>query len=134
KLVQKRDNYIQMIHSTIESRDDSALFRTLMSEHYNINQVISSLEEEINHYKKDVLEKEDRFKQAAGQLETQQALFYEAKRINEQFSELAEKEEQVKQLTERKTEMKEKEGRLEAANRAANVEPLEQTYNQALEQ
>src|SRR5699024_2517596 len=112
KIKQLREHYIQIIPGTLEERVESELFQVLNSEHYNVNQVIDSLEKEISYYKEQINEKETAVNLAHKRYDKKNSLYFEAKNVNELFNELNEKEKELKVLNDRASEIKEKEKQL----------------------
>src|SRR5690625_3743737 len=130
---QSLDHYIQLIYGTLEAREGSQLFQTLNQEHYNVNQVIDHLTAEINFYKKQLEEKSREVKKANQLYDEKQSEYFKAKQTNELFDELAQKEKQLSQLQEKKDIIKEKKQILQAAILANDLIPLEDKYNERVE-
>src|SRR5690625_4312912 len=122
---QVKVGYIQNIHATLPQRSESVLFNTLAEEHYNVNQLIAGLENEINFYEQRVMNDEQTYKQAYETHDQQNAAFHQAKSVNERFAELENKENQLKELHKQTANCNQKEKQLQNAERARQIEPYE---------
>src|SRR5690625_1116763 len=123
---QVKMSYIQNIHGTLPQRSDSVLFNTLAEEHYNVNQLIAGLENEIDFYEQKMTIDEQTYKKAYETHDQQNAAFHQAKSVNERFAELTSKENQLKDLQEQAANFNQKEKQLQDAERASQIEPYEQ--------
>src|SRR5690625_146840 len=123
---QVKMSYIQNIHATLPQRSESVLFNILAEEHYNVNQLIAGLENEIGFYEQKKTIDEQTYKQAYETHDQQNAAFHQAKSVNERFAELANREIQLKELHEQKVNFNQKEKQLQNAERASQIEPYEQ--------
>src|SRR5690625_4272000 len=122
---QVKIGYIQNIHATLPQRSESVLFNTLAEEHYNVNQLIAGLENEIDFYEQRVMNDEQTYKQAYETHDQQNAAFHQAKSVNERFAELENKENQLKELHKQTANFNQKEKQLQNAERASQIEPYE---------
>ncbi len=121
----KRDNYIQSLESVLPKREDSILFQVLEAEYYNINQVIEGLDQEVAYYQDQIEKDEKTYNDAYKAHDKKQTEFHEAKAINDRFQELDAKERQLNHLQEQIPAITQDEKRLEAAERASNLEIYE---------
>ena len=122
---QVKMSYIQNIHATLPQRSESVLSNTLAEEHYNVNQLIAGLENEIDFYEQKKTIDEQTYKKAYETHDQQNAAFHQAKSVNERFAELANKEIQLKELHEQTVNFNQKEKQLQNAERASQIEPYE---------
>lgn len=123
--VHARDHYVQTILATLPKREDAHIVQVLGEEHYNMNQVIRGLEEEVAFYKKQIVLDRKKYEQASQKHAHMQKKYHESKTINERFTELQQKEEQLQQLHAQLPQYATKEKQLEKAERASKIEPYE---------
>ncbi|MCG5104048.1 AAA family ATPase [Oceanobacillus alkalisoli] len=131
--LQIRNDYIHGISSYLPLRADTAMSELLEAEYPNINQVAAALEEETDFYEEQISSSEEKYKQAYELRNKRQKQFHEAEHMNERFRELAVKEQQLKEWTEREAEFAAKEASLEAAERANGLLLYESQQEQAME-
>lgn len=122
---QVKNNYIQNIHATLPDREGSMLFNILAEEHYNVNQLIAGLEQEIKYYEQQIIVDEQTYKKAYLTHDQQNAVYHQAKSVNERFDELASKEHQLKELDAQASQFRQKEQQFQNAERASQIEPYE---------
>lgn len=122
---QVKNNYIQNIHATLPDREGSMLFNILAEEHYNVNQLIAGLEQEIKYYEQQIIVDEQTYKKAYLTHDQQNAVYHQAKSVNERFEELASKEHQLKELDAQASQFRQKEQQFQNAERASQIEPYE---------
>ena len=126
---QLRDNYIQHIPNGLPRREESQLFQLLLAGQYNTGQVISGLEEEIHFYLEQI-EVDHKIYEEKYKFHTKKlSEFHEAKTLNERFEELQKKENRLKQLNNQSPMYKEKESKVQAAERASKIEIYEKQAN-----
>ncbi|RDW19380.1 AAA family ATPase [Oceanobacillus chungangensis] len=125
KIKQTRDHYIQNIMSVLPKREDSSLFNVLTSEYYNVNQVIAGLEKEIQFYLGKIELDQQKYEEAYHSHDKKQTAFHQAKAINERFTELDHKENQLKEQQAQVPHFAKREEQLEAAERANTIEIFE---------
>lgn len=126
------EQHIAHIHATLPERENSQLFFTLNAEHYNEQQVIASLAEEKDYYFAKATSDEKEYKQATRKHEVAQQALYVAQALNKKFNELAEKEQLLKQLNDKKPVIAEQEQKLVAAERADKIKPYEEQYKRTV--
>src|SRR5690625_3838404 len=122
---QVKNNYIQNISATLPSRDESILFKTLAEEHYNVNQLVAGLEAETAYYEQQIMIDEQKYKEAYQAHDKENAIFHQAKSVNERFEELASKERLLKELNDQSPLFVQKETQFQNAERASRIEPYE---------
>lgn len=122
---QTRDQYIQNIHATLPVREESLVFQVLAEEHYNENQVIAGLEEEINHYENQIVLDHTHYKEAYIAHDKKQTDYHQSKAVNDRFVELNQKETRLKEQNEQIPLYDRKEKQLDAAERASNLLPYQ---------
>lgn len=124
-----RDRYIADIEATLPTREDSKLFKTLLQENYNPYQVLTGLEEEALFYEK-AIEDHKKKEESAGTAYNQKLEeFHKAESVNAEFKKLEEKENLLTVLANEKAFFKEKEIKLENAERASKIESFEIQVN-----
>src|SRR5699024_7693923 len=99
------------ILSTLPKRGDAHIVQVLGEEHYNMNQVIRGLEEEVAFYKKHIVLDRKKYEQASQKHAHMQKKYHEYKTINRRFTKLQKKER--KTINERFTETQQKEEKLQ---------------------
>ncbi|PAV28867.1 exonuclease [Virgibacillus profundi] len=122
---QMRDNYIQSISNVLPKREESLLFDVLSSEHYNVNQIVTGLEEEAGFYRNQIELDQKKYEDTYHKHDGKQTAFHQAKALNERFEELENKENQLKELHIQSPVFTKKEKQLEDAERAGNIEVFE---------
>ncbi|TRM11983.1 SMC family ATPase [Lentibacillus cibarius] len=122
---QMRDHYIQTIPATLPERAASPLFQVLAEDYYNTNQVITALDEEMQFYQEKITADQKQYEEAYNKHTEKQTAFHQAKAVNERFQELEQKQKQLRELQEQIPVYKEKREQLQAAERAAGIEPYE---------
>lgn len=120
---------IKQIPTILPTRE-SKLFTILANEHYNTSQVIEGLEEERLFYDEKIKQDESlyeaSYKKHAKTLED----YHTAKNLNERFTELAQKQQIYKGLTEQIPYLEQQSKRLERAENAVTIEQIEQQYEE----
>lgn len=122
---QVRDTYIQNIHATLPKREESSVFQVLSEAHYNVNQVLKGLEQEVQFYQQQIAIDQVNYEKAYDTHNKKQTEFHQAKGLNERFAELDQKESTLKKLQDQKIDFAAKEELLGAAERASKLEPYE---------
>ncbi|MBO1003630.1 AAA family ATPase [Pseudogracilibacillus auburnensis] len=123
---QMLDHYMNSIHATLERREDSTLFTLLDNEFYNVEQIITSLDEEIFHLKKHITVANKEYTESLNKYEQKQTYYHQTVEINKQFVSLDEKKKEVEILQNKRIEFLRKEQQVAAAKRADQLEPYEQ--------
>lgn len=123
---QVRDTYIQNVKATLPIRENSHLHMVFSQEAYNVNQVLTGLEEEIHFYEHQIELDKKRYNEAYQAHHQKQSEYHQAKGINDRLDELKEKEKQLANLEQQKPIFKEKQAQLERAERASTIVPYEQ--------
>ncbi len=126
---QLRDQHIQSIHTSLPEREGSQLFQVLSEEHYNVNQVVSGLEEEVNFYLHQIEIDQKKYDDAYKLHNQQQDKYYQAKALNDRFIELDQKKVRLKELEEQIPRHEENEKKLADAERASTIEVYERQVN-----
>ncbi|MFD1360107.1 AAA family ATPase [Lentibacillus salinarum] len=122
---QMRDHYIQTISATLPKRENSPLFQVLAEDYYNVNQVITGLDEEIQFYQDQIVIDQQTYEQAYTAHGKKQTEFHAAKALNDRFQELEQKEAELKEMQAQIPAVTAKERQLEAAERASRIELYE---------
>lgn len=125
------DTYIQSIDTTLPKREASTLFRTLVDNHFNTNQLLQGLAEEISFYREKMIHDEKAYEEAYSIHEKKARMYYEQKQINERFIELAKKRIKQNELEQQSTSYTEKEKRLRRAEKAQELLPYEKQLEKA---
>ncbi len=124
-----RDRYIVDIGATLPTREGSKLFETLSQENYNSFQVLTGLEEEALFYEKTIEDNKKKEESAETAYHHKLEEFHKAESINKEFQSLEEKETHLNELANEKASFKEKEIKLENAERASRIESIEIQVN-----
>jgi len=122
---QMLEHHIQSIRTAIERRENSPLFMLLDQEFYNVEQILSGLQEEIIYLQTEITENEKSYTRALKQFEQEQTHLHEAISVNKQFASLADKKRDLEQLNAQKLLFTEKENQVTMAERALQLEPYE---------
>ncbi|RYG71590.1 SMC family ATPase [Lentibacillus lipolyticus] len=122
---QMRDHYIQTIPATLPEREESELFQVLAAEHYNTNQIITGLDDEIQYYDNQIATDQKKYEEAYQKHGKKQTAYHQAKALNDRFQELEQKEKQLHELQGQIPVYNEKKRQLDAAERAAGLEAYE---------
>ncbi|MEC5424843.1 SMC family ATPase [Virgibacillus sp. C22-A2] len=122
---QKRDHFIQSITTALPSREESPLFEVLSEEYYNVNQVVAALDEEAAFYEKQLIIDKQNYNEAYKAHDKMQTEFHQAKTLNDRFTDLDQKEKQLKELDVQVPTYAKKEKKLEEAERASHIEVYE---------
>ncbi|WP_085992639.1 AAA family ATPase [Oceanobacillus senegalensis] len=117
-----RDHHIQNITVSLPEREESKLFQILSEDYYNVNQVITGLEQEERFYQKQIEIDQQKYKVAYKEHDKQQNQYYQAKAINDRFLQLDLKKERLLELEEKMPAVEMKEKQLADAERASNIE------------
>jgi len=128
---QTRDTYIQHIHATLPSREESLVFQVLADEYYNVNQVLEGLEEEVTFYQNQITLDQEKYEKAYTNHDRKQTAFHQAKVVNERFEDLKQKETVLQELNTQASHFQTKEKQLADAERAARIEPYEKQVTEA---
>ncbi|MEI4771570.1 SMC family ATPase [Psychrobacillus sp. FJAT-51614] len=127
-----RNSYTEQILASFPTRD-SSVFQLIQSGNFNVVQLMEALKEEIIYYEEKIQLDETAYKKAYEKHENKQNAFHEAKAVNDRFIELEAKVQSLENLQSQSKDYADKQKKLEAAERASSIEPIE-TYFQELEQ
>src|SRR5690625_3482394 len=119
------DHYIQSIHSTLIKRDDSTLFEMLDHDHYNTEQIIHGLEEEIRFLENKIEKDKQKYELALHQYDQQQRKLHTAIALNKRFQLFDQRKKELDNLQSQRVVFLRKEHRLVVAERASRIEPYE---------
>lgn len=119
------DTVIHQIPAKLPVRE-SLLFEELASEHRNHHQLMAGLQEECTYHQQQSAAQHTRYTALYAQHDQMQERLHAARLLNEQFNRLHSRNEQLKQLQSRQGQMEALEQTLQAAERAARLEDLEQ--------
>ncbi|MEW9674828.1 SMC family ATPase [Lentibacillus sp. L22] len=122
---QKRNTYVENIRATLPERDGSPVFQVLGEEHYNVNQVLHALDQEVAFYQQQIMADQKAYEQAYQAHDKKQTEFHAAKSLNERFQELEDKKIHLSKLEQQTVEYDEKEKQLKQAEQAAGLEAYE---------
>lgn len=120
------DSYIEQIQAILPARDESPLFQLLAEDHYNPDQLLTALHEEIDFYKRAYEADQKATKKAHEQYQRIQNVYHEAKTIAEQFDDLEGKQKTYKRLLEQEKLYKQKEEQLNQGQKALQITPYEE--------
>src|SRR5690625_5097242 len=126
KLLHQLDSYIEQIQAILPARDESPLFQLLAEDHYNPDQLLTALHEEIDFYKRAYEADQKATKKAHEQYQRIQNVYHEAKTIAEQFDDLEGKQKTYKRLLEQGKLYKQKEEQLNQGQKALQITPYEE--------
>lgn len=124
-----RDNFTEKIIASFPNRE-SNLFQMIEESNFNTFQLVEALKEETSFYKEKITLDERKCEEAYERHINKQKAYHESKAINDRFSELEVKEEQLKALRERQDEFMQKQQQLDSADRASIIEPVENYFNE----
>lgn len=123
-----QDNFTEKILASFPKRE-SNLFRLIDEGNFNVFQLVEVLKEETNFYKEKITLDERIYDEAYERHIYKQKTYHESKTVNDRFSELEAKEQQLVNLNERKEEFIQKKTRIDLADRASLIEPVESYFN-----
>ena len=123
-----QDNFTEKILASFPKRE-SNLFRLIDEGNFNVFQLVEVLKEETNFYKEKITLDERIYDEAYERHIYKQKAYHESKTVNDRFSELEAKEQQLVNLNERKEEFIQKKKRIDSAERASLIEPVESYFN-----
>ncbi len=124
--------HIEHIKTGLPKRE-SSLQAVLLSEHINMYQLVDALNEEIEYYSHELLEKEKINQEIAKRLELQQQVVVETKEFNKRLRAYKEKEELFASLEKQTSAFEEIKQKIEAAKKASHIIPLEEHYFEKLQ-
>ncbi|MEL3956668.1 SMC family ATPase [Caldifermentibacillus hisashii] len=127
---QTRDRYFSDIQTLLPARDESTLFATLAQENFNTYQVLDGLDEESVYYEKSIEANKQNEKLAEAAYHKKLEEYHKAEGINEEFKNLEEKENHLKEERAKEPIFKEKKVQLENAERAGKIESYENQVNE----
>ncbi|MGM8213217.1 AAA family ATPase [Virgibacillus sp. W0430] len=119
------DTNVQSIQATLPVREQSTLFQVLKKEHFNMNQLLDGLDEEIVFYENKIIIDEKAYEAAYNKHDKSANVYFEQKIINERFEELEDKQRKQKELEQQLPAFNEKERLLKRAEKANELFPYE---------
>src|SRR5699024_3150464 len=119
------DQYIHNIKTSFEQREASPLFQLLKTDNFLPSQVATALEEEVDYYEKLKTKENKAVEHSHSVFNQYQKQFYQAKGINEKFTQLEEKREKHTHLQKEAVHIQQQETILEAAEKASKLIPYE---------
>lgn len=132
KEMQQSEGHISQITSLLPERE-SSVFTVLANEHYNVNQVVQGLEEELVFYQEKTVVVKKTYDDVYAKHTKMQETYHSAKGVNERFVELRQKEFTLNGLAEQLPTMERKEQQLADAERAVSIGEIEMQF-QALKE
>jgi len=127
KETQLSEGHIGQISSSLPERE-SSVFTILANEHYNVNQVVQGLEEELLFYQENTVVVKKSYEDAYKKHTKMQEMYHAAKNMNERFVDLQQKESALNGLVEQLPTMERKEQRMADAERAASIGEIEMQF------
>lgn len=124
KELQLSKGHISQISSSLPERE-SSVFTILANEHYNVNQVVQGLEEELVFYQDNTVVVKKSYEDAYMKHTKMQETYHSAKSMNERFVELQQKKSVLNGLVEQLPTMERKEQQMANAERAASIGEIE---------
>ncbi|MFC4322867.1 AAA family ATPase [Litchfieldia salsa] len=131
----RRDSYINNIPAVLSLRENSSLKTVLSQEHYNVNQILKSLEDEVSFYEEQMSKDQKNYDYAYQKHDLKLAEYHIAKALNERFHVLDEKTKKIEELDTKLPEVKNKEIKYEQGERASHIRVYEEqlyTLNEEL--
>lgn len=119
------DQYIHNIKTSFEQREASPLFQLLKTDNFLPSQVATALVEEVDYYEKLKTKENKAVEHSHSVFNQYQKQFYQAKGINEKFTQLEEKREKHTHLQKEAVHIQQQETILEAAEKASKLIPYE---------
>ncbi|KAA0965074.1 SMC family ATPase [Sporosarcina sp. ANT_H38] len=127
KEMQLSEGHIGQISSLLPERE-SSIFTVLENEHYNVNQVVLGLEEELVFYQEKTIVVKQSYEEVYKQHTKMQEAYHAAKNVNERFVELRQKEVSLTELSEQLPVMERKEQQIIDAERAVAIGEIESQF------
>ena len=127
KEMQQSEGHIGQIASLLPERE-SSVFTVLANEHYNVNQVVQGLEEELVFYQEKTVVVKKSYDEVYVKHAKMQETYHAAKSMNERFVELQQKEILLTDLSEQQSVMEQKEQQITDAERAASIGEIEMQF------
>lgn len=124
KEMQQSEGHIGQIASLLPERE-SSVFTVLANEHYNVNQVVQGLEEELVFYQEQTVVVKKSYDDVYARHTKMQETYHAGKSMNERFVELRQKELSLNGLTEKLPIVVRKEQQIADAERAASIGEIE---------
>ncbi|GIN73708.1 nuclease SbcCD subunit C [Bacillus sp. J14TS2] len=121
-----KESLIQNVQATLPVREGSLFFQVISQAHYNTQQILQGLEDEVAYYQEKKSQDHQQYEQVYKRHTEKQAEFYQAQALNEKFVELTDKRQQLLKSTEQLPVFAQKETQWELAERASTLEPYEQ--------
>lgn len=131
KQTRERDIYIQNIPSSLPARPEAPLFQILAQEYANTHQILEGLETEIAHYVNEIEQNKNKQAEAVRAYQEKTAAYHRAKAVNETFQRYDEKRKKKAELDADVPRIKEKEQRLQQAEKASHLDVYEQHVREA---
>src|SRR6185437_775625 len=91
KEMQYSEGHIRQIPTLLPERE-SSIFEVLENDHYNVNQVVQGLEEELSFYEDKTVENKKSYDDVYAEHTKMQEAYHFAKNVNDRFTELQQKE------------------------------------------
>ncbi|WP_078546519.1 AAA family ATPase [Litchfieldia alkalitelluris] len=132
--LQVRERHIHSISSILPKREGSLLTMIMSQEHYNTNQILSGLEEEITYYENKMTLDYNQYESSYQKHDIKQGEFYNAKATNARFTELEEKELKLNSLIKQLPLIEEKEEKFEKSKRASQIQVYENQLSELLKE
>ncbi|WP_252313243.1 AAA family ATPase [Sinobaca sp. H24] len=120
-----REIHIENAKASLPQREESAFFNVLAQEHYNTNQVLDGLEQEISFYEQQQSDTYQTFQTKAESVKKVEAQFHQAQDLNKRIDTLVEKQQEQQQLEDKQEQFAAKEQQLQLAEKAAQLEVYE---------
>lgn len=126
---QALDRFITEIAGMIPEREESELFQILSRNSYNAHQVLTGLEQEKDYYEQAVVRHKEHEQQAEIAYNKKLEEYHKAESLNEEFTNLERKQQELNGLLEQKSIYAHKEKQLESAERASRLDAYEEQVN-----
>ncbi|MER2089596.1 MAG: AAA family ATPase [Sporosarcina sp.] len=127
KEMQLSEGHIGQIPSLLPERE-SSVFTVLANEHYNVNQVVQGLEEELAFYQENTVAVKKSYEDAYMKHTKMLEMYHVAKGMNDRFVELQQKELVLNGLVEQSPVMERKEHQIADAERAVSISEIEMQF------
>ncbi|HET7580310.1 MAG TPA: SMC family ATPase [Bacillales bacterium] len=128
----ERELYIGQIKGVLPERADAPLFQVLSQEHYNTNQIIEALKTELAHYGNEIEQYQKKREEAEKAYQDKLTVYHRAESVNERFNLLDQKRGKKAQMDAELPQMKDKEQKLEQAEKASHLEVHEQHMRETM--
>lgn len=119
------NQYVQSIYESFPERENSLLTHLIEQEYVNTYQWLEGLEEEITYYTNQIVLDRKAYEEAYEAHDNMLQVYYNQKKVNEQFQALEHKINKRNELLEQASFYSQKEKQLERAEKASQIEPYE---------